>query len=140
MKIIKAKKEHAKLLYEIESIVFCGDAFALSQASITYHLKHNTFFIAYENGIALGYILWLERKSYFRLYSLAVLPEHRDKKVGSFLLEYSFKNLTCKTFSLEVKQSNEKAINLYKKFGFEVAKNLKAYYEDGDGYLMKREF
>jgi ribosomal-protein-alanine N-acetyltransferase len=137
MKIKPASKEDAKIIYEIESIVFKGDAFALSKASIMYHLKCNTFFIAYEKDIALGYLLWLKRKSYFRLYSMAVLPEYRDKKVGSKLLEFSLQTLTCKDFSLEVKQTNEKAINLYKKFGFKIVKNLKDYYEDGDGFLMQ---
>lgn len=138
MKIIKATSEHTKLLYEIEAIVFANDAFALSKASIKYHLESNIFFIAYENDIALGYILWLERKSYFRLYSLAILPEHQGKGVASKLLEYSFDNLTCKKFSLEVKQSNTKAISLYKRHGFEIVKNLPQYYKDADGFFMQK--
>lgn len=139
MKIKSASKEDAKIINEIESVVFAGDTFALSKSSIRYHLKHNVFFIAYEDTTPLGYILWLERKSYFRLYSLAILPEHQGKRVASELLSYSFENLTCKDFSLEVNQSNEKAISLYKKFGFDVLKSLPEYYSDGDGFLMKRK-
>lgn len=140
MKIFKASSPDFANIEAIEKRVFENDPFALSKDSIKYHLKNNLFFIAYENDIALGYLLWLKRKEYFRLYSLAVLPEYRDKKVGSELLKYSFEELTCKKyFSLEVKQNNQKAIGLYEKFGFKIVKNLPNYYEDGDGFLMRRK-
>lgn len=140
MKISKASLQDFASIATIENNVFANDPFALSNASIKYHLKHNIFFIAYENDIALGYLLWLQRKEYFRLYSLAILPEYQNKKVASQLLTYSFEKLTCKKyFSLEVKQNNTKAIGLYEKFGFKIIKNLPNYYEDSDGFLMKRE-
>jgi ribosomal-protein-alanine N-acetyltransferase len=41
---------------------------------------------------------------------------------------------------LEVRITNEPAVNLYKKLGFQVTRTLKGYYADGeDAYLMSRE-
>ena len=70
-------------------------------------------------------------KKYFRLYSLAISNDFQNRGLAKKLLEYSFENLSKdnKDFSLEVKVSNESAINLYKKYGFEIKKVLKDYYE-----------
>lgn len=138
MKIIQATKKHITVLFNIENTVFFDDTFALSKSSLRYHLNHNIFFIVYEKKEALGYILWLERKSYFRLYSLAILPQHQGKGIASKLLQHSIEALTCKDFSLEVKQSNLKAIRLYKKHGFVIVKNLLNYYGAENGFLMRK--
>ena len=79
-------------------------------------------------------------KKYYRLYSLAIGNDFQNKGLAKRILEYSFEKLKDKDFSLEVKISNEVAINLYKKFGFEIKKVLKDYYEDCDGYLMYKKF
>ena len=41
--------------------------------------------------------------------------------------------------TLEVRQSNEIAINLYKKFGFREVALRKFYYGDEDGILMEKQ-
>ncbi|WP_323669809.1 GNAT family N-acetyltransferase [Aliarcobacter butzleri] len=78
----------------------------------------------------------MERKNYFRLYSLAIDINFQGLGIASKLLEYSFEKLRNKNFSLEVKTKNIKAIKLYEKYGFKIKKVLKDYYEDSDGYLM----
>ena len=136
----KATKEELRELFEIESIVFQGDAFAISLASMRYHLKNNRIFVAKEKGVIAGYILWLERKKYFRLYSIAVLPEFRGMGCGEKLLSFSFEELKGKAFSLEVKTQNRNAMKLYEKFGFEIKKSIKGYYPEGsDAYVMHKK-
>lgn len=139
--IEKAKLEDLISLYNIEKEVFINDPFALNKKAIKYHiLKNRLYKIVYDGKIA-GYILWLERKKYFRLYSLAIGSNFQNKGLAKKLLEFSFEELSDKEkdYSLEVKKSNEGAINLYKKFGFEVNKVLKDYYEKEDGYLMLKK-
>jgi len=70
---------------------------------------------------------------------LAISSKFQNRGLAKKLLEYSFENLKDKNFSLEVKVSNESAINLYKKFDFKINKNLEDYYENEDGYLMIKE-
>lgn len=134
--ITKAKIEDLNSLFNLECKVFKDDSFALSKNSFRYHiLKNRVFKIELENKIA-GYILWLERKKYFRLYSLAIDTNFQGLGLASKLLDYSFTNLEKNEFSLEVKISNKNAIKLYEKFGFKIKKVLENYYENEDGYLM----
>ena len=134
--ITKVKIEDLNSLFNLECEVFKNDSFALSKNSFKYHiLKNRVFKIELENKI-VGYILWLKRKRYFRLYSLAIDTNFQGLGLASKLLDYSFTNLEKNEFSLEVKISNVNAIKLYEKFGFKIKKVLKDYYENEDGYLM----
>lgn len=136
--IEKVKLEDLKSLYELETKVFKNDPFVLSKNSFRYHILNNTIFkIVVEDEIA-GYILWLERKSYYRLYSLAINDKFQGLGLASKLLDYSFSELKNKGFSLEVKVKNKKAVKLYEKFGFTIKKVLKDYYDECDGYLMRK--
>ena len=134
--IEKANLEDLSPLYTIEREVFLNDPFSMSKNSIKYHILKNELYKIEIDGETAGYILWLKRKKYYRLYSLAIGNDFQNKGLAKRLLEYSFEKLKDKDFSLEVKISNEVAINLYKKFGFEIKKVLKDYYEQCDGYLM----
>jgi [ribosomal protein S18]-alanine N-acetyltransferase len=136
--ITKANLEDLTSLYDIEREVFSNDPFSMSKDSIRYHILKNKLYKIEIDGVIAGYILWLERKKYFRLYSLAISNNFQKKGLAKKLLEYSFDELstTNKDFSLEVKVLNESAINLYKKYDFEIKKVLKDYYEQCDGYLM----
>ncbi|KLD98397.1 GNAT family N-acetyltransferase [Aliarcobacter butzleri] len=134
--IKKAKKENLKDLYYLESRVFQNDSFALTKSAFRYHILKNNLYIFEKDEKIVGYILWLERKNYYRLYSLAVDSSFQGLGIASRLLEYSFEKLRNKNFFLEVKIKNIKAIKLYEKYGFKIKKVLKDYYEDSDGYLM----
>ena len=138
--IEKANLEDLSSLYTIEREVFLNDPFSMSKNSIKYHILKNELYKIEIDGETAGYILWLKRKKYYRLYSLAIGNDFQNKGLAKRILEYSFEKLKDKDFSLEVKISNEVAINLYKKFGFEIKKVLKDYYEDCDGYLMYKKF
>lgn len=134
--IKKAKKENLKDLYDLEKKVFQNDPFELIKSAFRYHILKNNLYIFEKDEKIVGYILWLERKDYFRLYSLAVDSSFQGLGIASKLLEYSFEKLRNKNFSLEVKTKNIKAIKLYEKYQFKIKKVLKDYYEDSDGYLM----
>jgi [ribosomal protein S18]-alanine N-acetyltransferase len=137
--ISKANVSDLLSLYNIEKEVFLNDPFSMSKNSLKYHILKNDLFKIEVDGFVAGYILWLERKKYYRLYSLAISSKFQNRGLAKKLLEYSFENLKDKNFSLEVKVSNESAINLYKKFDFKINKNLEDYYENEDGYLMIKE-
>lgn len=141
MLIRRARREDVNSLLEIEGESFDWSHFPLSRACFHYHLRRNLLFVCEEDGGVIGYILWLERKTHYRLYSLAVRKEKRGKGVAKKLLDYSFEVLNgFKEFRLEVRCDNREAINLYMRNGFEIKGILKSYYPDGaDGYRMVRE-
>lgn len=126
-------------LFLLESSVFSQDDYPLSRGSFYYHLKNNKLFVFKQEGKIVGYILWLKRKNSFRLYSLCVANEYRSQGIAQKLLVYSFQTLNTNKFTLEVKISNQKAIDLYVKNGFKIKKVLKEFYpKKVDGYLMVR--
>lgn len=110
----------------------------------------NAFIVAEKDGKIVGYVMCRVERGFSsfgmrivkkgHIVSLAVMPEHRRKKVGEKLLTEALKGLKSYDVGevyLEVRVSNEPAINLYKKFGFEVVKRQKGYYLDGeDAFVM----
>lgn len=138
--IEKANLRDLKSLDTLERELFFNDPFCLSKLSFKYHiLKNSLYKIEIDNEI-VGYILWLERKKYFRLYSIAIKSAYQNQGLAKKLLEYSFEKLqdNNKNFTLEVRVSNTNAIKLYEKYDFEIKKILKDYYKTEDAYQMIR--
>ncbi len=137
--IRSAKASDAKELYQLESSIFTKEDFGLALYSFYYHINKNELFIHEQSGKIVGYILWLKRKKYYRLYSLCIAKEFQGKGVAKKLLDFSFKNIVAPCYQLEVKVDNTKAIKLYEKYGFKKSKVLKKFYSNQqDGYLMVR--
>ncbi|MCE4606729.1 MAG: ribosomal protein S18-alanine N-acetyltransferase [Desulfurococcales archaeon] len=117
----------------------------------------DVFLVAVCDGRIVGYIMnrietKINKNSLFlwktykvgHVISIAVLPEYRNKGIGSTLLtraiELMKKNYGVKKVYLEVRVSNEGAIRLYNKFGFQIEDVIPHYYRDGeDAYLMEKE-
>ena len=76
--------------------------------------------------------------------SVAVLNEHRNQGLGKALMLEGINGvITRKTdeIYLEVRVSNESAVRMYERLGFQIKSRLRAYYRDGeDAYLMALEF
>lgn len=78
----------------------------------------------------------------FELDNIYVLEEYRNKGIASILIEFMIndgKNKKITNITLEVREDNVKAINLYKKYGF-VEKTIRNnYYDNCNGILMEKE-
>lgn len=101
--------------------------------------EFSTLKVYEENGKILGMIGYYILFDDAQVTTLAVLKEAQGKKIGSMLMEHMLKACTqkkCAVVSLEVRQSNIKAINLYKKFDFIEMNIRKSYYEDGEDALF----
>ncbi|MBQ3638533.1 MAG: ribosomal protein S18-alanine N-acetyltransferase [Clostridia bacterium] len=75
--------------------------------------------------------------------SIAVAPEYRRIGVAKILLAKLLDAITKRgaTFIvLEVRPSNKAAIELYKKFGFQIVEREKNYYWNEDAWIMARDF
>ena len=119
-----------------------------SEESFEREIKENhlAFYIVAEvDGALAGYAgLWCIVDE-GHITNVAVHPDWRRRHIGealiSVLLEHTLKN-GIKSHTLEVRASNDPAISLYKKFGFEPAGLRKNYYEDNgeDAIIMWRQF
>lgn len=113
-----------------------------------------TFIVAEENGGIVGYIMCrietglsnfglggMIKKGH--IVSVAVVAEHRRKGIGKALVVGAGKGMrlyNSKQCYLEVRKSNETAIGLYKKLGFEITRTIRGYYADGeDACVMSLE-
>ena len=67
--------------------------------------------------------------------TLAVREKYRNSQIAQILLisqiEYLYKNMV-KYLTLEVRESNQKAINLYEKYGFKSLGKRKNYYQNNN--------
>ncbi len=84
-----------------------------------------------------------EKLKSLHIVSIAVMPGHRRRKLGYALMAYAMnsgkRDYDCRESYLEVRVSNEPAINLYKKLGYSIITVIPQYYLDGeDAYLMAR--
>jgi ribosomal-protein-alanine N-acetyltransferase len=72
--------------------------------------------------------------------SIAVLPQSRRKGVAKALINRALEGMRyykAKQCFLEVRVTNDVAVSLYKKLGFEITRTLSGYYSDGeDAYVM----
>lgn len=75
--------------------------------------------------------------------NVAVLQQFRRRGVGQGLIEFMLLHTqkTVKKYTLEVRQNNKSAINLYEKFGFSAIGYRKNYYADTheDAIIMHKE-
>ena len=103
------------------------------------------YFCAFnEDGVLVGYAgIWriLEEA---HITNISVKPDFRRKKFGETLLktiiDFCYRE-GVKYLTLEVRVSNQKAINLYEKSGFKSLGVRKAYYQDNneDALIMWTE-
>jgi ribosomal-protein-alanine N-acetyltransferase len=112
-----------------------------------------TFIVADDEGKIGGYIMCrievglsnfglggLVRKGH--VVSIAVMPLSRHKGMASALIKRALEGIAyykAKQGFLEVRVTNEPAIILYKKLGFEITRTINGYYSDGeDAYVMTK--
>ena len=93
------------------------------------------------NDSSFGYLEYSIIYDRMEIDDFLVVETSRNKGIGtklmthliSIAIEYRVINIT-----LEVRVSNEVAINLYKKFGFREVALRKYYYGDEDAILMEK--
>ena len=90
---------------------------------------------------SVGYVEYSIMYERMELDNINVLPEYRKKGIGSKLMSHlisiAIENHVV-NITLEVRNSNEIARNMYKKFGFREVAFRKYYYGDEDGILMEK--
>ncbi len=101
----------------------------------------DTFLVAVLDKTIVGYSVVDKWEDHDHLLSIAVSQEQRRKGVGQKLLSsLEATRGTQRPLRLEVRKSNNAAIQLYFENGFTVTGLEPGYYRDGeDALLMKRE-
>ena len=146
MELIVRQAEEKDIKPMAEMDILCFSA-PWSEVSFEKEIKENhlALYIVAEIGERMvGYAgLWCIVDE-GHITNVAVHPDFRRRGIGealvSVLLEYTVKKGIL-SHTLEVRASNEAAISLYTKFGFQPAGLRKNYYEDNgeDAIIMWRK-
>jgi ribosomal-protein-alanine N-acetyltransferase len=116
-----------------------------------YERYPDTFIVAEEDGEVVGYImcrietglpdfglLGIAKRGH--VISIAVLPKHQREGIGTAIMRAAMQGMRrykAKECYLEVRVTNEPAVSLYNKLGFETSRVVRSYYADGeDAYIM----
>lgn len=131
-------------ILEMEHLCFAEDSFSSAQFVYLITKGKGAFYVAETGGKPVAYLSlsFNSRTHNLRIYSIAVHPDCRGLKLGQLLMDKTFeyaREHKARKISLEVKVTNQPAIGLYRKNGFEATHIICKYYHDGsDAYKMQR--
>lgn len=137
MIVRKFKPTDLKRVYEIESMSF-DQSYGIRIFQQLYEMKIG-FLVAEEDGYVVGYVMfWLKYENQGHIISLAVDKNYRRKGYGSQLLARAIGILflITDTVYLEVRASNEGALNFYRQFNFKQDRIVPNYYESGEDAVI----
>ena len=142
--IRKMEEEDLPMVMEIENLCFIKP---WSEKNFLYEMYENPFanlWVIEMSNASLGLKSVVGFADYWQTFDsgtlcqIAIHPELQGNGIGSQLLDEIIKDAYAKkirTMTLEVRKSNEKAIKLYKKFGFIFSHVKEGYYDDGEDAL-----
>lgn len=94
-----------------------------------------------ENDKIICFLLYSLIYDRIEIEQFEVITKERRKGIGDKLLKYlieKYQDTDIKNITLEVKEDNIVAINLYKKYGFKKVSTREKYYDGINGLLMEK--
>lgn len=144
MKYLLMSPEHIVQVAEIEKQCFSAP---WSLQSISGELSNpiSLWVVAVDKNQVVGYVGSQSVMGEADMMNLAVVPECRRQGVGEALVKELIRYLTEKevfSLTLEVRASNESAINLYSKLGFAQVGRRPNYYSapKEDALILRKEW
>lgn len=139
MEIEKLSEKYIIDVAQIEKACFSKP---WDEISIAAELKNefSEFYIAVENGTAVGFVGLYALTGEADIVRVGVLPQYRNRGIARAVLTKSLENVDGDVF-LDVRESNVPAISLYRSLGFYDTGVRKDYYSDPEenAVLMKRD-
>jgi ribosomal-protein-alanine acetyltransferase len=141
MLIRSIQLEDLDYIQEIEKDLFKDSSW--SKEDFINEITNNVFakyIVLEKQSKVIGYLGYWLIDDQCQITTIGVEKNFQGNRYSYLLLDYSIKealNHGCNRITLEVRISNEIAINLYKKYNFEIVALRKNYYANGeDAYLM----
>lgn len=94
-----------------------------------------------EKDKIIGFLLYSLLYDRIEIEQFEVITKERRKGIGDKLLKYlieKYQDTDIKNITLEVKEDNIVAINLYEKYGFKKISTREKYYDGINGLLMEK--
>lgn len=129
--------DYIEQIFDLEKEIFVNSVFNKTYLE-TLTKGENSFIYVYliEDKVC-GYLMVLDSIDVYEILAIATIEEYRNKGFAQELLD----KIKTKDIFLEVRESNERAINFYKKNDFKQILIRKGYYSDPteDAIIMKME-
>ena len=126
----------------IEALTFPIDAYPKSEFRRLYSEHPGEFFVAELGDKVVGYVAGSVKDDTGEIESIAVDPRCRQLGIGRMLAERliaRFAETGLRNCFLQVRTTNAKAIDLYRRLGFRIVGTVEGYYEDGaDAFVMEK--
>ena len=129
--------DYIEQIFNLEKDIFKNSAFS-KESTENLVKADNSFIYAYLiDEKVCGYLMVLDSIDVYEILAIATIEKYRNKGLAQELLD----KIKTKDIFLEVRKSNEKAINFYKKNNFKQISIRKGYYSDPteDAIIMKME-
>ena len=144
IELVRMSEEHVPQVAELEKICFSDP---WSEKSVAYELTNplSCWLVAVEDGRVAGYIGSQTVMGESDMMNVAVHPDYRRRGIAERLvndLVEALKAFESHCLTLEVRESNDSARDLYAKLGFFQAGLRKSYYRNPkeDALILRKEF
>ena len=138
MKIVPLEKRFAKECETIESSLLSKTDLDKILKTIESEVLH--YYVMLDENQVIGFYECQIISPEAELYDIAIKKDEQGKGYSLLLMNHFIelcKEKGCDTIFLEVNSINQKAINLYHKFGFVAYSKRQNYYGENDAILMK---
>jgi ribosomal-protein-alanine N-acetyltransferase len=145
MMITKMTENHVAQVAELEKICFGTEAWSERSVASELENKLSLWLVAIVGGSVAGYVGSQTVIDESDMMNVAVHPEHRRQGIAEMLINDlvdALKEKGSHSLTLEVRASNEPAIALYEKLGFEQVGRRKNYYRNPreDALILRKEW
>lgn len=129
--------DYIEQIFNLEKEIFKNSAFSKSYLNTLIKGDNSFIYIYLIDDKVCGYLIILDSIDVYEILAIATVEEYRNKGIAQELLD----KIKTKDIFLEVRESNQVAINFYKKNRFKEISIRKNYYSKPaeNAIIMKLE-
>ena len=129
--------DYIEQIFNLEKEIFKNSAFSIEYLKTLIKNDNSFIYIYLIDNQVCGYLMVLDSIDVYEILAIATIEEYRNKGIAQELLD----KIKTKDIFLEVRESNQTAINFYKKNKFKEISVRKNYYSEPNenAIIMKLE-
>jgi len=129
--------DYIEQIFNLEKEIFKNSAFSKSYLNTLIKGDNSFIYIYLIDSKVCGYLIVLDSIDVYEILAIATIEKYRNKGIAQELLD----KIKTKDIFLEVRESNQTAINFYKKNNFKEISIRKNYYSEPteNAIIMKLE-
>ena len=129
--------DYIEQIFNLEKEIFKSSAFSKSYLNTLIKGDNSFIYVYLIDSKVCGYLIVLDSIDVYEILAIVTIEEYRNKGIAQKLLN----KIKIKNIFLEVRESNQTAINFYKKNKFKEISIRKNYYSEPteNAIIMKLE-